>query len=220
MAAYEYSFHSNLNGLDRDFFRGDLTARGGRDFRVAQCNPGNIVVGGVSYAIPAGGVTAATAGQLVAGTTNRCDNAQYQDLIPEQERHSFVTTFDHEFNDRFRIFGDAFWSRREFVNQVGNQAAALTVRNVNPFFVAPPGTGATSETVNYSFGDQLPSNDTAGFSEAYQATVGSRHQAVCRAGISRLRIPTATTPSAAPRNTESTTPRWPRRWRAPIRPPR
>ena len=45
MAAYEYAFHSNLNGLDRDFFRGDLTARGGRDFRVAQCNPGNIVVG-------------------------------------------------------------------------------------------------------------------------------------------------------------------------------
>src|SRR5688572_2110948 len=39
MAAYEFASHSNLNGLDRDFFRGDLTARGGRDFRVAQCNP-------------------------------------------------------------------------------------------------------------------------------------------------------------------------------------
>jgi iron complex outermembrane receptor protein len=173
MAAYEYSFHDNLSGLDRDFFRGDLSTRGGRDFRVVQCNPGNIVVGGVSHAIPAGGVTAATADQLVPNTTNRCDNAQYQDLLPEQERQSFVTAFDHEFNERFRIFGDAFWSRREFVNHVGAQAAALTVRNVNPFFVAPPGSTATSVTVNYSFGDQLPSNDTHGFSEAYQATLGT-----------------------------------------------
>jgi iron complex outermembrane recepter protein len=173
MAAYEYSYHSNLNGQDRDFFRGDLTARGGRDFRVAQCNPGNIVVGGVSHAIPAGGVTPATANLLVPGTTNRCDNAQYQDLLPEQERHSFVTTFNHEFNERFRVFADAFWTRREFVNQVGDQNAALTVRNVNPFFVAPPGSTATSVTVNYAFGDQLPSNDTFGFSEAYQASVGT-----------------------------------------------
>ena len=61
----------------------------------------------------------------------------------------------------FKIFADGFWTRREFVNEVGNQAAALTVRNVNPYFVAPPGSTATSETVNYSFGDQLPSNDTA-----------------------------------------------------------
>jgi len=173
MAAYEYSFHSNLSGVDRDFFRGDLTARGGRDFRVVQCNPGNVVVGGVSHAIPAGGVTPATADQLVPGTTNRCDNAQFQDLLPEQERQSFVTTFDHELNDRVRLFGDAFWTRREFVNQVGSQAAALTVRNVNPYFVAPPGSTATSLTVNYSFGDQLPSNDTWGFSEAYQATFGA-----------------------------------------------
>ena len=55
MAALEYSFHSNLNGADRDFFRGDLTARGGRDFRVAQCSPGNIVVGGVSLCDPRDG---------------------------------------------------------------------------------------------------------------------------------------------------------------------
>ena len=33
---------------------------------------------------------------------------------------------------------------------------------------------ATSETVNYSFGSQLPSNDTHGFSEAYQGTLGAR----------------------------------------------
>jgi iron complex outermembrane recepter protein len=173
MAAYEYSSRDNLSGLDRNFFRGDLTGQGGRDFRVVQCNPGNVVVGGVSHAIPAAGVTPATASALVANTTNRCDNAQYQDLLPEQERHSFVTTFDLELNERVKLFADGFWTKREFVNQVGNQAAALTVRNVNPFFVRPVGSTATQVTVNYSFGDQLPSNDTYGFSKAYQATVGA-----------------------------------------------
>jgi iron complex outermembrane receptor protein len=176
MVAYEHSYHSNLNGTDRDFFRGDQTARGGRDYRVAQCNPGNIVVAGVSYAIPAAGVTPATAGQLVPGTTNRCDNAQFQDLLPEQERDSVMATFNQNLGERVELFGDLFWTERTFENQVGNQAAALTVRNVNPFFVSPPGTTVTSETVNYSFGDQLPSNDTHGFSEAYQATIGARFQ--------------------------------------------
>ena len=174
MIAFENSFHSNLNGTDREFFRGDLTSRGGRDFRVVQCNPGNIVVAGTSHAIPASGVTTATRGQLVPGTTNRCDNAQHQDLLPEQERNSAMVTFDQDINDRVSLFADGFWTRRTFVNQVGDQAAALTVRNVNPFFVAPPGSTATSATVNYSFGSQLPSNDTRGFSESYQATVGTR----------------------------------------------
>jgi len=176
MLALENSSHSNLNGVDRDYFRGDLSARGGRDFRVVQCNPGNIVVAGISYAIPAGGITPATAGQLAPGTTNRCDNAQYQDLLPEQERNSAMLTFNQELSERFALFADAFWTKREFVNQVGDQAAALTVRNVNPFFTRPNGTTVTSETVNYSFGSQLPSNDTHGFSEAYQGTLGTRVQ--------------------------------------------
>jgi iron complex outermembrane recepter protein len=174
MVAFENSYHTKLNGTDRDFFRGDLRDRGGRDFRPPQCSPGNIVVAGVSYAIPAAGVTPATAGQLAPNTTNRCDNAQFQDLIPEQDRKSFLGTLDQDFGEHFTLFADAFWSRRTFVNEVGDQNAALTVRNVNPFFVAPPGTNATSETVNYSFGKQLPSNDTLGFSESWQGTVGGR----------------------------------------------
>jgi iron complex outermembrane receptor protein len=179
MLAYEHSYHSNLNGTDREYFRGDLTSRGGRDFRPAQCSPGNIVVANVSYAIPAAGVTPATAGQLTPNTTNRCDNAQFQDLLPEQERDSVMATFNQELEEgRIELFGDAFWSRRTFLNQVGSQAAALTVRNVNPFFVRPPGTTVTTETVNYSFGDQLPSNDTEGFSDAYQATLGARFEVV------------------------------------------
>src|SRR5262249_12356001 len=110
--AYENGNHTNLSGRDRDYFRANLTAVGGRDFRVVQCNPGNIVIPGatagstVSYAIPAGGVTAANRNSLVANTTNRCDNAQYQDLLPEQDHNSFAATFDQRLTDRISLFGD------------------------------------------------------------------------------------------------------------------
>jgi iron complex outermembrane receptor protein len=186
MLAFEHSEHSNLNGLDREFFRGDLREQGGRDFRASQCNPGNIVVGTTSYAIPAGGVTPGTASQLVPGTTNRCDNAQYQDLLPEQERDSAYLTFDGDVTESVSVFFDGFWSKRDFKNQVGDQAANLTVRNVNPFFVAPPGTNVTQETVSYSFGKQLPSNDTKGYSEVYQATLGTRFKLGGQWGLEAL----------------------------------
>ncbi|MEN9627356.1 MAG: hypothetical protein RJA10_583, partial [Pseudomonadota bacterium] len=64
--AAEHTHRSALSGRDRDFYRGDLRDAGGGDFRGTQCSPGNIVINNVSYAIPAGGVTAANAADLKA----------------------------------------------------------------------------------------------------------------------------------------------------------
>ncbi len=60
MVAYEHVDRSNLSGDDRDFFVGDQTASGGRDYRVTTCSPGTITAGGITYAIP-GNVTPGTA---------------------------------------------------------------------------------------------------------------------------------------------------------------
>src|ERR1700722_19988711 len=49
---YENTYHSDLNGLNRGFFESNQTAKGGTDYSSISCNPGNIVAGGVSYAIP------------------------------------------------------------------------------------------------------------------------------------------------------------------------
>jgi iron complex outermembrane recepter protein len=110
MLAYEHVSRSNLNGLDRDFFVNDQRPRGGNDYRTTLCSPGTITAGGVTYAIPAGGVTPATAGSLVPGTRNLCNTSIGQDLFPEQEYDSLNTTWTIDLTDRLTFFGDGFYS--------------------------------------------------------------------------------------------------------------
>lgn len=169
----EHTYRSALSGRDRDYFSGDLRSRGGGDFRANQCNPGNVVISGVNYAIPAGGVTAANAAQLLPGTTNRCDNLKLQDLIPEQERNGLAFTFNHKLNSRVSLHGDGIVSRRDYAFRPGASSSNLNVPSTNPFYVRPPGAPAgSSETVAYSFVDQLPVNTNAGYSRTVQGTLG------------------------------------------------
>src|SRR5690606_4504278 len=62
MLAYEHVERSNLSGDDRDFFVSDQRPFGGNDYRTMRCSPGTIRADGITYAIPAGGVTQDTAG--------------------------------------------------------------------------------------------------------------------------------------------------------------
>lgn len=174
--AFERAYHSALNGLDRSFYRGDQRSLGGSDYRVSDCNPGTIVANGTTYAIPAGGVTPATANTLVAGTSNLCNPLKYQDLVPEQGRYDIAATFDQKLTSYLSIYGDAYYSRRNFRRHVPLASGPLTVTNANPFFVAPPGSGVTSEVVNYFFGGQGIGNTWTdhGYSINEQATLGAR----------------------------------------------
>jgi len=170
--SYEYGYHSNVNGRDRDYFRGDLRDRGGSDFRSTFCNPGNIIVGGVTYPIPAGGVTAANRSALVPGAANKCEPLKIADLLPEQTYHSSVLTFDQEITDWLELTGSAFYSNRVGKNLGGSLTGTLTVPNTNPFFVAPPGLNPASVTVQYGYLGQFPQPWTRGATDAYQVTAG------------------------------------------------
>jgi iron complex outermembrane receptor protein len=170
--AFENGYHSALSGRDRDFFVADLRPFGGSDFRPTLCNPGNIVVGGVSYAIPTGGVTNANRGALLPGTVNKCDNQKIADLVPEQDHNAFSFTFNQDLTDRISIFADGFATRREFTNRGGAASSSLAVPSSNAFFVAPPGLTPASETVQYSFIDAYPQGFTDGYSQAVNFTVG------------------------------------------------
>jgi iron complex outermembrane receptor protein len=105
---FQHDTRGALSGLDRDFYTGDLRARGGGDFRSNQCQPGNIIINNVPYAIPAGGVTAANRGALVAGTQNMCDNLKTFDLLPRQERNSAAFTFNQDLGNGFAMYADGF----------------------------------------------------------------------------------------------------------------
>jgi len=180
---YENVYHSALGGQSRSFFESNQSGRGGTDYRSSQCNPGNIVVGGTSYAIPAGGVTPATAGSLAANTTNLCDVAKYQNILPEIEHNNVALTFDQKIGDSLSIYGDATYARRTFTSSLQQVTGPLEVPTTNAYFVAPPGAVLTPcspapgapncEQVNYSFGNDLGYQaHSIGHSENYQATLG------------------------------------------------
>jgi iron complex outermembrane recepter protein len=173
LLAFEHSYHSALNGLDRPYIRSDQRAFGGPDFRSTNCNPGNIVVGGVSYAIPEGGVTSGTAGVLRPNTRNRCEVGALSDVIPEIEKNGAVLTFRQELAPGVTVSGDGFYYKRTYGRAVAVQAQALVVPRSNAFFVAPPGTNPASVQVQYFFGrDYGDTYNYNGSSEAYQGTIG------------------------------------------------
>ena len=158
--AYEHTERDNLNGGERSYSRADLRDFGGSDYRNSQCNPGNIVVGGVSYAIPAGGVTPATAGSLVPNTRNLCENLRYGDILPAENRDSGLINFEQELTDSVKFRAQVLLSDRTYVAKAVQQGstsviANLTVPRTNAYFVAPPGTNPNSLTVEYDFRDEL-----------------------------------------------------------------
>ncbi|HTM95666.1 MAG TPA: TonB-dependent receptor, partial [Croceibacterium sp.] len=176
MVAYEHVYRSNLSGDDRDFFTSDQREFGGNDYRVNRCAPGTIVAGGVSYAIPAAGVTPATAGLLVPGTRNLCDDIVGQDLFPTQEYDTVNGTGTLAIGDRVELFFDGFWSRREFTRRSAASSATLTVPQTNAFFVRPAGFAGSSYTLAYKFIDDVHSDDAFGSAKSWEITPGARVQ--------------------------------------------
>src|SRR6185312_9886050 len=180
---YENNYHSALNGQDRSFFASNQLARGGLNYEVPRCNPGNIVAGGTTYAIPPGGVTAATASQLVPGTINLCDVAKYEDLIPKVEHNDVALTFDQQITEGISLYADATYARRLFTSYGAQATGQLEVPTTNAYFVSPPGVALTPcspapgapdcEQVDYWFGKDLgPQANSGGYSINYQGTIG------------------------------------------------
>jgi iron complex outermembrane receptor protein len=169
--AYANTGHSDLTAGDRSYSRANLVARGGTDFRSTQCNPANILISGVSYAIPAGGVTPVTAGQLVAGTGNRCELFGGADLLPQIRRQNVVATFNQSVTDTLSLDADFIGVRREVRVLTGLSTATLSVPTTNAFYTRPVA-GAAAETINYAF-TELPANNSRSVATVYQGTVGA-----------------------------------------------
>ncbi|MFD1787880.1 TonB-dependent receptor [Sphingomonas floccifaciens] len=184
MLAGEWTYNSALLGTDLDFYQNDNRPRGGRDLRVLTCNPGTVTANGVTYAIPAGGVTAGTAGSLAAGTANRCFYDKDLEVIPDQQRFSVTGAVSQQIGDRVRLFADGFWSRREgTLPLIANINTA--VPSTNPFYVAPPGvtpglcpasagvpTGTRCVTVAYSLYPEFGQIQRRFWNETWNAVGG------------------------------------------------
>jgi iron complex outermembrane recepter protein len=170
MLAYERVERDNLSGDDRSFFAADQRPSGGRDYRTTRCEPGTLVIGSTTYAIPAGGLTAANAASLSPATANRCSELAGQDLFPQQTYDSLASTYRLEFTPWLALVGDAYYSKRSFVRRSGESTARLTVPQTNAWFVRPPGFTGSSYFIDYNFGGDVPANDATGFARNWQVT--------------------------------------------------
>lgn len=175
MIAAEHTENSVLEGRDRDWYTNDLRPYGGPDLRPTNCDPGTLFVNGETYAIPEGGVTPATVGQLVPGTVNRCDTDQLTSLIPSQERNAVIASISQDLGDRIRVFTDGYYYKRKFTLRGGGgtpgESFQVVIPDTNPYFVSPD-PSATSVTVGYSLIPEAGISENDGFGEVYSITGG------------------------------------------------
>lgn len=157
--SYSYAWHDNVLGIDRDFVTADLTAKGGSDFRGTACTPGNILLGGVPYALP----------NRTPGSVNRCDQTDYADLYPREERHSFFGGLVQEIADGVDFSATGYWSSRDTITRTSQSTLSGTVSLLNPYF-RPIG-NETSHDVAVNFDSVFgPSNVATGYFESYGVT--------------------------------------------------
>jgi iron complex outermembrane receptor protein len=167
--SFEHNDRGHLSGADRDFASQNRTARGGTDARPFTAAPGNIVIGGVRYALPNSNGVGVTPGSLVAGTANRYDEAAYADLLPKQNRNTVLFNIRQNVDENLEVWYEGFYTRRKYDLAAPPALFSLAVRNTNPWYVSPA--GQTSETVEYRLTDDLDPN-SSGFENAQQNAVG------------------------------------------------
>ncbi|KQY29980.1 TonB-dependent receptor [Caulobacter sp. Root487D2Y] len=167
--SYEHNERGHLSGADRDFASQNRTARGGSDARPFTAAPGNIVIGGVRYALPPGNGVGVPSSALVANTANRYDEAAAADLLPKQNRDTVLFNIHQHLDENLELWYEGFYTRRKYDLAAPPALFSLAVRNTNPWYVSPA--GQTSETVEYRLNDDLDPNST-GFENAQQNAIG------------------------------------------------
>jgi outer membrane receptor protein involved in Fe transport len=156
----------------------DLRPLGGTDQRLTSSFPGNILVANPvthvltpGFAIPGGqnGVGLKPS-DFVAGATNLFNQRQGADLLPDQTLNAIYLAAHQGFGG-LDIAADVRASSRHYKNINVPRPATFTVTTANPFFVSP--IGAKSESIAYSFGDDVPNPIVVGDANAVAATLSA-----------------------------------------------
>ncbi|MFT4956601.1 MAG: iron complex outermembrane receptor protein [Brevundimonas sp.] len=136
--------HDNIFARDRDYISANHTARGGSDFRVQNCEPGNITVDDVTYGLPS-----RTPG------ANLCDENQFIDFYPQEERQSVFASVVQDISPALTFELSGYYSERETLSwgQGSSDGTGLrgsgTITDANPYF--QPIGAETSQQVNFNY---------------------------------------------------------------------
>jgi iron complex outermembrane receptor protein len=173
LAAYNYSKIDPLYAHERSFTRtSDLRPLGGHDYGRPYGNPGNIIAGGQTYAIPRGqNGRSLVASSLIAGTSNVQNINEGLTMLTGKEQHSLYIYGSQELFGGSKFWVDGQYSHRSFEDRNVAEGAILNVPSSNPFFVDPVG-GLSSVTVNYSLIDDLGPRTVRGTTDSYRLSAG------------------------------------------------
>lgn len=186
--AYEHQRRNPLSAADRpDQYNDDLRAYGG-SAPPALAAPGNVIINGVPYPVPAGQIGAnLTLGQLgTAGKLNLQSVWKGVDVLPRQTRDSVVMTFNQELSDKLEFFADGLFTHRNFkihIPAANSGATGLTVPASNPFSPCAAGKPTTNTqgvacpangnvAVQYSFINDLGNQYRYGTSQMWEVHGG------------------------------------------------
>ncbi len=151
LLTFDYFERGGLAADDRDLAVSDLRAFGGDNFNTLNGNPGTILDGGVTYAIPPDqDGRSLTAADLTTGSENLYDLRAGSDLLHDQNRLSAIGSLRHDIGDRVNVFADAIYTRRRLDATSPGVRARFAVANTNPFYVSPTGSNLPI-VVAYSF---------------------------------------------------------------------
>uniref|UniRef100_B0SZR3 TonB-dependent receptor n=1 Tax=Caulobacter sp. (strain K31) TaxID=366602 RepID=B0SZR3_CAUSK len=152
VAAYQYAENGDILGGDRDYRIVDLRPYGGVDTRTTVCPSPNVLVNTTAYAVNY------AAPALAPNTTNSCDNGAVTSLVPKSRLHSGYLTARQDLSDRVTLWGELLYSDRKDTVQAppppgAGASGGVILYNLpgfaNPFFKTPPGSGATTEFVQF-----------------------------------------------------------------------
>jgi len=159
--AYSYARHDDILGIDRDYSSADRRSKGGGDFRVTTCAPGNVQVGATNYALPG----------FTAGSVNKCDQNAYADLFPREQRNSVFASLYQTLSPGTEFTMTAYWSRRDTTVLEAQGMVSGTVSILNPYFHSITGEFSQNATISFAdvFGNSLTSRQRF---ESYGVTPG------------------------------------------------
>ncbi|HTY94421.1 MAG TPA: TonB-dependent receptor [Steroidobacteraceae bacterium] len=198
VVAYQHTHQGALAADNRPYYSDNFVPFGGPPSS-AYSTPGNVIVNGVSYAIPHGqNGTALTLAELGAAGSLNTQNAWYDaQALPDQVRNSFTFNGNEKVNDVVNIFSDAYYTKREFTILAHPANGQYFVPNSNPFSPCNNTTGAAAAliaacgtgglTVDYSFANSV-SNLNYGSQETYygfggvQISLPARWEVTLQAG--------------------------------------
>lgn len=138
--SYAYAWHNNVTGAERDYYTSDNSGRGGTDQRSTGCSPGNVIAGGIPFALPAFSIG-----------LNQCDLTDYDDIYPRETRHSVFGSLNQRLSDALEIDLTGYFSQRRTRVQTAQTTTSGSVTALNPYFTSIA--GEVEQTVSFGYAD-------------------------------------------------------------------